>query len=141
MTLDLGSLRKSVGALDRSLAALHSADANSTFTDDVKDTLRAGVVKSFEVAYEMCWKYIQRWLRENTAGGEIELPRTRKDLFRLAAQRELIAESERWFEYGDARNLTAHTYDETVADEVCAVAGKFLDDARDLLHQLAERND
>lgn len=99
------------------------------------------MVKNFEVAYEMCWKFIQRWLRENTPGGEIELPRTRKDLFRLAAQRALIVESERWFEYGDARNLTAHTYEEAVANEVCAVAARFLDDARGLLRQLTDHND
>ena len=44
-------------------------------------------------------------------------------------------------EYHDARNETAHTYDEATAEDVFETAQKFLADARELLQALEARND
>jgi len=30
---------------------------------DMQDTLRAGVIQNFEVAYEQSWKMLQRWIK------------------------------------------------------------------------------
>ena len=39
-----------------------------------------------------------------------------KDIFREAGKQGLIDQVESWFESLEARNLTSHTYDETIAD-------------------------
>ena len=139
MALELSSLEKALDALDRSL---HAASYNlETLSDDQRDTMRAGVIQKFEVSYEQCWKFVQRWLRENRSPEDADHPRTRKELFRLAARVGLIADPLPWFEYGDARNLTSHTYDAKQAEIVYRAAGKFITDAKDLLSRLQERND
>jgi len=43
--------------------------------------------------------------------------------------------------YHDARNETAHTYDEAVAEDVFTSAQEFLADAEKLLQALEARND
>lgn len=139
MPLDLSSLRKAVDSLERSVGISESGAASGN--PDLEVTIRAGVIQNFEVAYEQSWKFIQRWIRENATPEEATHPRTRKDLFRLAAKYELIAAPEPWFEYGDARNLTSHTYDEERADEVFTIASKFLKDAKGLLKSLEGGND
>ena len=109
--------------------------------EDAKDAIRAGVIQNFEFTYELCWKFMRRWLRENAAVEEAEYPRTRKELFRLAARSGLIKEPLSWFSYSDARNLISHTYDEDKAETVYQTALGFLGDARYLLDRLQERND
>ncbi|MCF6267885.1 MAG: nucleotidyltransferase substrate binding protein [Desulfuromusa sp.] len=139
MALQLDSLQMSVEALERSLHA--STEESEGLSDALCETLRAGVIQNFEVAYELSWKFIQRWIRTNKTPEDADHPRTRKELFRMAARYGLIADPLPWFEYGDARNLTSHTYDAKRAAAVYTVASRFARDARDLLHRLEERND
>lgn len=138
MTLELNSLRMAIDALKRSLNAVHSN--REVLSVDLRETVRAGVIQHFEVAYEQCWKFIQRWIRENRSPEDAD-PRTRKELFRLAARYGLVSDPLPWFEYGDARNLSSHTYDAKQAAAVFAVAERFNIDAQDLLKQLEARND
>lgn len=44
------------------------------------------------MAYEQCWKFIQRWNSENQSPEDADIPRTRKELFRVAARLELISD-------------------------------------------------
>ena len=46
-----------------------------------------------------------------------------------------------WFEYGDARNLTSHTYNEDQAAAVYATVERFAVDAKTLLGRLEAAND
>ena len=110
-------------------------------TVDLRDTVRAGVIQNFEVAYESSWKFIQRWLRENGPPQDADSPRTRKDLFRMAAKAGLLDDPIPWFRFGEARNLTSHTYDEAQARECFEVAITFSPYAGQLLARLESRND
>ena len=139
MSLSLDSLKKSIDALRRSVNVADTELKN--LHPDLQETVRAGVIQNFEVAYEQCWKMIQRWIKENRSTEEAENPRTRKDLFRLAARQGLIADPIPWFEYGESRNLTAHTYDQDKAEEAFQIARKFVADAQYLLDQLGQMND
>jgi nucleotidyltransferase substrate binding protein (TIGR01987 family) len=141
MPLDLSSLRKAVDAFEKTLNVADDQTFMAGLTEDQKEAIRAGVIQNFEVAYEMCWKFVQRWIKENVAAQEAEYPRTRKELFRLAARSGLINDPQPWFSYGEARNLTSHTYNEAKAEAVYEVAKGFLDDARILLERLEKRND
>jgi len=108
--------------------------------ETVQRLVRAGVIQHFEFTYELCWKFIQRWLTLNASGEDAAFPRTRKDLFRIAFRYALIRDPSAWFEFGDARNITAHTYSLKKADKVYAAAVKFLPEAQDLLSRLEQRN-
>ncbi|OUD13329.1 nucleotidyltransferase substrate binding protein [Thioflexithrix psekupsensis] len=61
-------------------------------------------------------------------------------MMRAAAERDLISDPEAWFEYRRQRNITAHTYDETKAIQVYKTAVLFIDDAKQLLQNLQQRN-
>ena len=87
MTLSLSSLEKAITALEKAVNAADSDVAASHA--EIAETIRSGVIQNFEVTYEQCWKFIQRWIRENRTPEDADLPRTRKDLFRLAARYKL----------------------------------------------------
>ena len=139
MSLKLTSLSKAITALNKSLSLMRSADVIKNA--DLLETVRAGVIQNFEVAYELCWKFMQRWIRENRSAEDAENPRTRKELFRLAARYGLISDPKPWFEFGLGRNLTSHTYDESQAENVLALAEKFLPHAMELLKNLEKTDD
>ena len=137
MSLHLDSLAKSINILERSLEV---ASTLNTSDENLQETVRAGVVHNFEVAYEQSSKMIRRWLKENivdTSGEGI----TQRNIFRLGAENQLISDSERWMEYREARNLTSHTYNEDAAENVFMEATEFIHDAKQLLSVLEERND
>jgi nucleotidyltransferase substrate binding protein (TIGR01987 family) len=137
--LELEGLSKSINALSESIK---TSEKHQTSDDkSLQRTLCAGVVQSFKVAYEQCWKMIQRWLKNNYSKEDTQFPRTRKELFRFAAKMQIIEDPLPWFTYGDARNLTSHTYDEEIAVKVYETALIFVVDAQKLLIQLTNNND
>ena len=75
---------------------------------------RPGLIKLFETTYEMAWLTIKDFYESQ---GEIGIQGS-KDAFRMAIQRELIKEGEKWMEMIESRMLTAHTYNEKTAGEV-----------------------
>ena len=141
MALDLSSLRKAVTALGQTLERCEDDALLARLDEVTRNALRAGAIQHFEFTFELCWKFIQRWLRANLSPEEAEFPRTRKELFRVAARHGLVADPLPWFEYAEARNLTSHTYDDDQAARVYEIAGRFFADARGLLGQLDARND
>ena len=134
--LDVSALRSAVTALERGIGVVErrrdSAEA------DEAETLRSGVIQCFEVAYEMCWKSIRRWIETHLGKSEAEFL-TRKELFRKAAEVGLLADPESWFEFHRARNETSHTYNSETARDVFNVALGFLPEARALLAVLEKR--
>ena len=64
-----------------------------------------------------------------------------RDLMRLGAEKGLIQDPRRWFDYRQQRNITSHTYDEDRANSVFNSAVSFLDDARLLLERLKATDD
>src|SRR3989339_681433 len=119
MPLDLSSLKKAVDSLDRAIKV--AVGSRNPVQDEV---IRAGVIQNFEFTYELCWKFMKRWLELNGGGASID-GSTRKELFRLAAESRLITGVENWFRYHTARNETAHTYDPTKAAEIYSLVGPF----------------
>lgn len=140
MPLQLDSLKKAVSAMQRALAKSEDAAFMRRMDDVTRDVIRSGVIQHFEFTYELCWKYMKRWLESNvsvTAADGV----TRRELFRQAAEQRLITDVERWMRYHDARNRTSHTYESDTADEVYDVTHGFAHDASELLKALEARND
>jgi len=137
MALELNSLKKAIGVLERSLRV---ADEQSGGSTDLVETLRAGVVQNFEVAYEQSWKMMKRWLEVNTTPGDVDGV-TRRQLFRLCHENRLIDDVDAWMAFHRSRNETSHTYNAATAEDVFSVAKEFLPAAKDVFARISERND
>ncbi|HOX39590.1 MAG TPA: nucleotidyltransferase substrate binding protein [Candidatus Brocadiia bacterium] len=140
MDLDLTSLQKAVKSLEDTVAVARDLEFMSELNEFQQNAVRAGVIQNFEFTFELCWKFMRRWVHLNTPLAEAD-PLTQKALFRAAAREGLIEDPVRWFAYSDARNATSHTYDGAVAREVFEMAAQFLGDAKRLLDQLERHND
>lgn len=141
MALDLSSLQKAIFSMERAVRISAEKMALPGTPGDEIELLKAGVIQNFEFTFELCWKFMQRWIRENRTPEDADHPRSRKELFRLAAQNGLIADPLSWFTFSEQRNLTSHTYDEQTAQAVFETAIRFLPDATYLLRQLEASND
>ena len=139
MALDLSSLKKAVDSLECSIEVA-SAMIKGKVDTAQEQVIRAGVIQNFEFTYELCWKFMKRWLEVNTGSESID-GTTMKELFRMAAERHLIRDVEAWFDYQKSRNKTTHTYDEKTAASVFAAAVRFAGDAKYLLKALEAKND
>jgi len=138
--LDLTSLRKAIKSLDTALKVASSEEQMGKMSQGARETIRAGVIQNFEFTYELCWKFMKRWLDNNLGSAYVDGV-NRRELFRLAAEHRLITDVEAWMEYHDMRNETTHTYDESTAEEVYESAVKFINDAEKLFISLEKQND
>lgn len=75
--------------------------------------MRDSVIQRFEFCWELAWKTLRLWLEY--LGVEATNPR---DVFREALQNSLIQDGNAWSELQRMRNLTSHTYDEKLAEQV-----------------------
>ncbi|MEI6606269.1 MAG: nucleotidyltransferase substrate binding protein [Verrucomicrobiota bacterium] len=138
MQLDLTSLENATVSLGRSIHAANTFAA--TLPPELKDTVRSGIIQNFEVAYELSWKMIKRWLEANLSAESVDGV-TRRELFRRAAENRLIDDVDLWMSFHAARNETSHTYDNNTAAEVSHSAEHFAAAAQSLLTSLRARND
>jgi nucleotidyltransferase substrate binding protein (TIGR01987 family) len=139
MALNLSSLQKAVNSLERAVKVA-SSQIKGKVNTDTEEVIRAGVIQNFEFTYELCWKFMKRWLEINIGSAVVDgIPR--KELFRMAAESRLISDVETWFEYNNLRNETAHTYEAKTAEDVYKAAIRFAADARAFLKTLEDKND
>jgi nucleotidyltransferase substrate binding protein (TIGR01987 family) len=95
------------------------------------DITRDATIQRFEYTFELTWKFLKRHLSQEAGIKEYSI----KNLFRDAAQANLIDNIEAWFGYLEARNLTSHTYNEKTANETYQAAKHFAVDADKLLNK------
>ena len=136
--LDLSSLRNAVLFYQEALKAYGELIDGGT-TAAQRELLRSGLIQTFEMTYELCWKSMKCWLEMNFSPDEVSGV-NRREFYRICAENSLIDDVNQWMEFHQARNRTSHTYNETVAEEVFAVALQFLPYAQDSLKRLEERS-
>ncbi|MBI3589721.1 MAG: nucleotidyltransferase substrate binding protein [Candidatus Liptonbacteria bacterium] len=78
-------------------------------------TNRDAAIKRFEFTVELGWKSVQKFLREQ----EI-ICRSPRECLDEAFKFGIIDDDPKWLQMIKDRNLTTHTYDENLADEVYA---------------------
>ena len=117
-----------------------TATVLSTLSPVMRETVKAGVIQHFEVAYEQCWKAMKRWLEGNINPESVDGV-TRRELFRLAAENKLLQDVDLWMTFHRARNETSHTYNAATAEDVFAVAMSFAPEAERFLKAITRRND
>jgi len=77
-------------------------------------------IQVFEFTFELAWKYLKE--RLEAKGIQAYAPR---DVIREAGKAGLIDSVEKWLDFQNKRNLTTHTYNKDIADEVYEAAKIF----------------
>lgn len=110
----------------KALARLHEAI-------DVDETpmVRVALIQRFEFTFELAWKSMFYWLRDQ---GE-QVPEMVNPVFQAAFRCELISDPTVWEEIKDSRNETSHTYNEVKSIEVAGFVRAQALAAFDALHQ------
>ena len=135
MELNLTPLELALASL-KEVAELDRAKQDLKMSAVVRDS----AIQRFEYTYELAWKTLQRYLQQDMGVDNVD-HLSRKDLFRLAAEKALLNDPEQWFEYHQKRNRTSHTYDLNTAESVYRSAVSFVHDAQQLLDVLQKRID
>lgn len=101
--------------------------------EDFTELEEMGLVKGFEISYELTWKTLKKVLEFQ--GVEALNPR---EVFRLSAQFGYLENSQVWFDFGKERSLTTHVYDENVFHNLINFISKFLNEFRKIIKKLEE---
>lgn len=96
---------------ERALSRLHEVLAQPE-----NEFIRDSIIQRFEFTFEAGWKAMYRWLR---ARG-IDLDEDAYSTLPEAFKRRLITNEAQWGEMRKYRNLTSHTYNQTLAVQVAA---------------------
>lgn len=118
----------SVESLERAFNFL-----NSFSEHDCTEQEKAGIIKVFEICYELSWKVIKKVLLFK--GVDVGSPR---DAFREAALNGIIEDPTPWFDFLKMRNRTVHTYDLEVLDEIVGILPLFKKEMSILIEHLSQ---
>lgn len=83
---------------------------------DENAIIRDSLIQRFEFTYELAWKSMLYWTKEQ---GE-QVPEMQKPIIRAAFRCELINAPELWEDIKKQRDETSHTYNESKAIHVSA---------------------
>ncbi len=136
MRLNTDFLERCIRTLEAALDRIQAVEA-----DDVAyDIFRAACVKEFEIILEQSGRLLKKRLRPYFALNRQADELAFKPVFRHAARHGLVSveECERWLEYRDHRNNTAHLYGEAFAEATLKLLPEFVADARRLAATIAE---
>lgn len=128
--IDLTPLKKALKTLDE-IIIRYDKENND-------DAIRDAVIQRFEYTYSLSIKMLMRFLQSQA----INLPDTLtfNETIRKANQMGLLLSNlEKWTDYRQKRNLTSHTYEETIANSVVNVVKDFQKDAEYLYNELEKR--
>ena len=81
--------------------------------ESLNEIEKAGLIQFFEVGFELAWKVMKDYLVAE--GYEVKSPR---ETIKQAFQYGLIEDGTLWLEALEKRNLSAHTYDESILNEL-----------------------
>jgi len=124
MTLHRDRFELARSQFGKALARLREAlDADETAM--VRDAL----IQRFEFTYELAWKSMFYWLRDQ---GE-KTPEMASAVFQAAFRCQLVEDPRVWEQTKDSRNETSHTYNEAKAIEVASFVRAYAVHAFDAL--------
>lgn len=130
-TIDTTYLKKCNMALKKAYSLLSNYNK-----DDIEyEIYRSAIVKEFEIILEQSGKLLKKRLRPYFHSNKEADKLNFKDIFRHAGLHSLlnIDEVERWLEYRESRNQTAHEYGEQIADETLSIIKQFSADTDKLI--------
>ena len=137
MNLNTDHYARCINTLETTLVRLKAADP-----EEIEyEIFRNALVKGFELTLETAGKLLRKALKEYTGRPREVDALTYKDVLRHSAKHDLLTTDavDRWFNYRDNRNNTAHDYGVGFAEETLELLPKFINDARTLEAVLRER--
>lgn len=137
--LDLSNLEKALKSYENAIL-FSNERLEAKISETEENVIKAGVIQNFEFTYELCWKFMKRWLELNLTPGSMDGV-SRKELFRNALENKLIDSFNDWVKYHELRNTTSHTYNEDIADEIYNVSEAFLKDAKQFYKIIEAKNE
>ncbi|MCY4302272.1 MAG: nucleotidyltransferase substrate binding protein [Aestuariivita sp.] len=139
--MDTTFLRRCLTSLERAMEEIQRLRCD----DDnvIYDIYRAACVKEFELVLEQSGKLLRKRLAAFFASNQQADRLTFKDLFRYAAKHALIDTDtvERWLDYRDNRNATAHDYGRDFAETTLKLLPIFIVDAKALADMIEAAED
>jgi nucleotidyltransferase substrate binding protein (TIGR01987 family) len=98
-----------IGALDNLTKAVALSQER-----ELSNLEKQGLIQTFKFTHELAWKVMKDYFFDQ---GNNEITGAR-DAARMAFQNELIIDAEGWMDMIKSRNLSSHTYNDEVADEI-----------------------
>lgn len=122
-TIDTTYLERCIHTLERAYMLLQQTNP---FEIDY-EMYRSACVKEFEIILEQCGKLLRKCLKPYFHSSQAVDKLYFKDVFRQAVLRSIITLDlcERFLEYRDNRNNTAHDYGVNFAEEVILIVPRF----------------
>lgn len=93
---------------------------------------KAGLIQFFEICFELSWKVLKDYFADK-GFIEVKFPR---EVIKKAFENDLITDGHSWLKALSDRNLTVHTYNEEIADQI---VNDIQDTYFPLLHELYEK--
>ncbi len=130
MVINVDFLNRCIQTLEGALTQLQQQQRDNI----AYEIFRAACIKEFEIILEQSGKLLKKQMSVYFASNKAVDRLTFKDIFRYAAKHALIdtAACERWLQYRDNRNSTAHDYGEQFAESTLKLLPNFVADARAL---------
>ena len=138
--LDISALKKAAQAFDNAVAFARRVEEKPADAQEFyeMESARTAAIHHFEFTYELCWKTMKRYIEADSGSEEADVL-TRKDLFRLSAEKRLITDFHQWVKFHEARNRTSHVYNKAVADDVYETAKQFTGPLHDFVMTIEQR--
>ena len=129
--IDTTYLKKCNLALKRASTELKKYNED----DFMYEMYRSATIKEFEIVLEQSGKLLKKVLRKYFHSNKEVDKLTFKDIFRQAGLHSLLSidEVERWLEYRDNRNSTAHDYGVDLANNTLVLIEQFTIDVDKLI--------
>ena len=137
--IDTSGLRRCSGTLEAASEPLQCEHADET----MRDIFRAACVKEFELVLEIGGSLLRKRLRDFFTSNREADRLTFRNAFRHAAKHGLVSAegSERWLQYRDIRNASAHDYGEHFAETALELLPAFIADAQALANAVESASD
>jgi len=139
MSIDTQFYKRCILTLEQAHMLLQESEIDSIHYE----MYRSACVKEFEIILEQSDKLLKKCLKPYFHSPKPVDKLVFKDIFRQAAQHDLITIEavERWIEYRDNRNNTAHDYGVKFAETTLVLLPQFIQDAGALEVMIQQQND
>ena len=123
-------LQRCLDTLKKSYEMIKTVQENTNEYEMYRNSL----VKGFEMTLEQSGKLLKKKLTPYFSSKKAVDALSFKDIFRNASKHGFLDEIKinRWFNYRDNRNNTAHDYGQAFAEETLVLIDDFISDVQDL---------
>jgi nucleotidyltransferase substrate binding protein (TIGR01987 family) len=138
MKIDIAYFERCISTLQKAHSLLVKANPENIDYD----MYRSACIKEFEIILEQSGKLLRKILKPYFHSSKAVDGLYFKDVFRQAVLRNIITDEtcERWLQYRDNRNSTAHDYGVNFAEETLVLLPQFITDATSLSEIINSQN-